>query len=324
MKKLTSLAIAIAIAIATTFTATAVDEPTAATELAEISDALAILRDVVGLPQDIATVMNHDFNGNGELDLDDALIALRGIVGLAMPAVLGEVYSREPEARPVLFGAEAFATASVGDIIEFPKPRSSGSWKFEIVRDDAILRLEFAEFDPNRCLFEQLKEENEKRAACVTYGRMLDDPIAVSDAVLKIIPQEQRIFDELIRQIVTADKIEKVEVTYTVEPHLIKSETIVFETTESDAIDNWVSLMSSMKASVMPAELLLGGVHYTLNFYVDGLPLTIHGLFEGGYIFIRGENLSRELDRVMIIVENYAELRPTMDTLLKELGFSLN
>jgi hypothetical protein len=53
-------------------------------QYATINDALAILRDIVGLDNN-ATVVTHDFNSNGVLDLEDALLVLRGLVGSGIP-----------------------------------------------------------------------------------------------------------------------------------------------------------------------------------------------------------------------------------------------
>jgi len=49
-----------------------------------MDNALAILRYAVDLPTEIAvTVATHDFDGNGEVELADALQVLRYIVGLS-------------------------------------------------------------------------------------------------------------------------------------------------------------------------------------------------------------------------------------------------
>jgi hypothetical protein len=60
---------------------------------AEVEDALAILRHLVGLSS-TATVELHNFTGSGELEVEDALLVLRGLVGLSERAVLG--VSRNP------------------------------------------------------------------------------------------------------------------------------------------------------------------------------------------------------------------------------------
>jgi hypothetical protein len=48
---------------------------------ADVEDALAILRHLVGLPS-TATLEMHNFTGSGELEVEDALLILRGIVGI--------------------------------------------------------------------------------------------------------------------------------------------------------------------------------------------------------------------------------------------------
>jgi hypothetical protein len=70
---------------------------------ATITDALAILRDVVGLNSS-ATVETHDFNGNDELDVGDALLTLRGLVGRGERQVIGEVCAAAPP-PPVRFAS---------------------------------------------------------------------------------------------------------------------------------------------------------------------------------------------------------------------------
>jgi len=50
---------------------------------ATLDDALAILRYVIGLSSEIeVTVATHDFDGNGKVEIADALLVLRRIVGL--------------------------------------------------------------------------------------------------------------------------------------------------------------------------------------------------------------------------------------------------
>jgi hypothetical protein len=56
---------------------------------AEIGDALAILRYIINLPNEIEVcVSTHDFDGNGELEIADALLVLRGLIGLGERQVL--------------------------------------------------------------------------------------------------------------------------------------------------------------------------------------------------------------------------------------------
>ncbi|MCL1881015.1 MAG: hypothetical protein FWF76_02425, partial [Oscillospiraceae bacterium] len=50
-------------------------------EYADIADALAVLRALVGL-ENSACVTTHDFNENDVLDIGDALLVLRGLVGV--------------------------------------------------------------------------------------------------------------------------------------------------------------------------------------------------------------------------------------------------
>jgi hypothetical protein len=68
-------------------TATAVTPPEQ--KYATVSDALEILRSCVGLPHK-ANELAHDFNGNGRLDVGDALMVLRGLVGLDKKQVVGD------------------------------------------------------------------------------------------------------------------------------------------------------------------------------------------------------------------------------------------
>jgi hypothetical protein len=74
-------------------------------QYASINDALAILRDIVGLDNN-ATVVTHDFNGNGELDLEDALLVLRGLVGIGEQQVLWVVAHRFQRTDEILQGEE--------------------------------------------------------------------------------------------------------------------------------------------------------------------------------------------------------------------------
>ena len=93
MKKAISALLATAMLFATS-------APTAAHEpyepnprlYATIDDALAILRRVVDLPTEIAvSVDKHDFDGDGVIGVADALLVLRGIVGLGERQMLGIV-----------------------------------------------------------------------------------------------------------------------------------------------------------------------------------------------------------------------------------------
>ena len=61
-------------------------------QYADIADALAVLRALVGLEND-ACVTTHDFNENDVLDIGDALLVLRGLVGVGDMMVIrtGEV-----------------------------------------------------------------------------------------------------------------------------------------------------------------------------------------------------------------------------------------
>ena len=82
MKKLTAVFLVITMVIAAPLTLGAITEEPNDPQYADMSDALAILREVIALTQTLATVETHDFNDNGKLDIGDALLVLRGIIGL--------------------------------------------------------------------------------------------------------------------------------------------------------------------------------------------------------------------------------------------------
>jgi hypothetical protein len=58
--------------------------------ISDIGDALAILRNCVGLDNN-ACLTTHDFNANGVIDVGDALLVLRGLVGLDEPQIVGVI-----------------------------------------------------------------------------------------------------------------------------------------------------------------------------------------------------------------------------------------
>jgi len=81
MKKLTSLAIAIT--IATTITGGVALATRNRLQQAEMTDALAILRNIIDLSTEVeVTVETHDFDGNGIVEIADALLVLRELVGV--------------------------------------------------------------------------------------------------------------------------------------------------------------------------------------------------------------------------------------------------
>jgi hypothetical protein len=93
MKKFTAVMLVVAVLMPLTITGGAAGRLNEF-EYARVSDALAILRECVGLAND-ADVSTHDFNGNNVIDVGDALLVLRGVVGIGEPQVLG-VKNLEP------------------------------------------------------------------------------------------------------------------------------------------------------------------------------------------------------------------------------------
>jgi hypothetical protein len=50
---------------------------------AEMADALAILRHIIGLPNEVrVSIARHDFDGNGVIEFADALLVMRFLIGL--------------------------------------------------------------------------------------------------------------------------------------------------------------------------------------------------------------------------------------------------
>jgi hypothetical protein len=90
MKKILALLCIVSLLCTMTLSATADSlEPADSPRFADVNDAIAILREAVGLPQDVASVATHDFSGNGELDVNDAILVLRGLSEVGERQVVG-------------------------------------------------------------------------------------------------------------------------------------------------------------------------------------------------------------------------------------------
>jgi hypothetical protein len=72
--------------------------PTLATP--DLTNALAILRYVIDLPTEVeVTVATHDFDGNGVVEIADALLVLRSVIGLSTPQAADRIDRRAEATR---------------------------------------------------------------------------------------------------------------------------------------------------------------------------------------------------------------------------------
>jgi hypothetical protein len=127
MKKIISISLAIAIAMSMTFStaASTIRDRSlipASMRFTEMSDALDILRYIIGLPTEtVVCIQTHDLNADGVVDVADALMVLQGEIGLLdfIPVIMDENYT-PPSFISITTGApsrmpmEVFADGNTG------------------------------------------------------------------------------------------------------------------------------------------------------------------------------------------------------------------
>jgi hypothetical protein len=305
MKKLISIIVAVSTITAFIISAKAEETLKLPFQHAEMSDALAILREVVGLDND-ACLLFHDFNGNGEIDIEDALIVLRGIIGLEERVLLGVFHVENIDAK----SADEWWSSRL-------RP-------FAVVKEENLLPLfenYFSIVDEN--IIHWL-HEYDYAIETVERGYDVETPVGQ----INIIPEsrfesfeiERLKLEERISAIISADEIDKLELDTTfwivdpsdnITPLELTDE--LLETRDADLIYRWVELIKKMEFEPVYLELIIGErTRYGLTFYVNNSPVRLGSMNAQGY-FSAG---------VSFVIKNYPELQDEIQALELETGFS--
>lgn len=133
------------------------------------------------------------------------------------------------------------------------------------------------------------------------------------------IAEEQRSYNEKCAEILSAKKIDRVEMHSAIPSYGSDApmEEYTLETVNAVMIAQWIQIMEDMEVKAVAMNPTGGSMGYSLSFFIDGKEIHIGGGFVDGNIYVGGANSTS----VMLKIINYNEMRDVLRQLEEDMGF---